>query len=168
MPLSYPVLASFSRLWYDGGSMKVILLQDVPGTGRRGEVKDVSPGYARNFLIRRKKARAAGENAEAEFQKAEQKRIRQNETELKDHQKTATKLDGAVIELQAKASVEGTLYAAISPLKIVRAIKEQRGVSVSKEMLHLHDPVKEVGEQTITVNVGDGLEAQLTLIISPQ
>ena len=148
--------------------MKVILLQDVPGTGRCGEVKEVSAGYARNFLLRTKKARTAGKNALEEYKKAEKKRVKKNESELRTNQKIATALDGAAVELEAKASDEGTLYAAISLPKIVTAIRKQRGTAITKEMLQLTGPIKEVGEHTVTVVLGDGLEAQLTVIITPQ
>src|SRR3989338_7864804 len=90
--------------------MKVILLQDVPGTGKKGEVKNVADGYARNLLLPKKLAQAATSDALERMKQEELKRKKQSERELKDYQTVASALDGVEVAVKAKGTAEGTLY----------------------------------------------------------
>ena len=148
--------------------MKVVLLQDIPGTGKRGDVKTVSDGYARNFLLKKKLARAATDEVVASLKHKAEKQKKQNARELADHQKTASKLDGGLIELTAKASAEGTLYASIGTKKLAKAIQDVYSVEVKPSQIEIPNPMKEVGDHTVKIELGDGLEAELTVSISPE
>lgn len=146
--------------------MKVILLKDVQGTGRRGEVKTVADGYARNFLIKKGLAKMASDNALKQLKASEDKARKKNEQDLKMSQKLAEKLDGQQIEIAEKVSDGGTLYAAVSADVIVQAIKKQLGAVVQAAQVRFANPVKETGDHDITIEFGHGLEADLTVSVS--
>jgi large subunit ribosomal protein L9 len=146
--------------------MKVILLQDIKGTGKKGEVKEVANGYARNFLFVKNLARAVTTASLEQLKAEEEKHKRQMEKELKDSQVMASKLDGAEIEIKAKASETGTLYSAVSAVKIVEAIKKQFGLLLAADQVILNQPLKEAGEHKVRIKFPHGLEAELRLIVS--
>lgn len=146
--------------------MKVILLKDVQGTGKRGEIKTVADGYGRNFLIKKGLARMATDKTVEDKKASEEKQKKQMERELKENQKRAGKLDGQEISFIEKVSDGGTLYAAIGQDAIVRTIKKQLGVTVIASQIKLPKPIKEIGEHEFTIEFGDGLEADLTASVS--
>jgi len=148
--------------------MKVILLKDVSGTGKKGEIKDVADGYARNFLLKQKVAEMATPDAIAKIKAQEQKRVKIAEMELKEAQKFASKLDGTEVEIQAKASESGTLYSAVSAVRVSEAIKTAYGLKVDSSRITIPEPIKEVGEYSTTVKFGHGLEAEVRVVVTAQ
>ncbi len=146
--------------------MKVILLQNVSGTGEKGEVKEVSDGYARNFLLQKGLARQATSEALASLKMTEEKKKRENEKELALAQKLAGKLDGAEIEVKGKVSAGGTLYAAIKAETMTQGIKKQFNLTVSPSQIKFTAPIKDVGEHHARIELGHGLEADITVIVS--
>ena len=146
--------------------MKVILLQNVRDLGEKGEVKEVALGYARNFLIPHGLVREATDDAVREIEAQKAKVSKEAELDLQKTESLAQKLDGQIIEVTAKASEEGTLYAAISAAKVVSALKS-KGFEVRKEQLLLGH-IKELGEHELVVNLDHGLEARITLVINPE
>jgi len=146
--------------------MKVILLDDVIGTGKKGDVKNVSDGYARNFLLPKGLAKTASADAVAFVQSEEKKRVKEAKSELLDAQRLASQLDGAEVEITAKVSNGGTLYAAVSAQKIADALKQQLKLHVHPAAIKLRTPIKEIGEHTVSVDPGHGLEAELRVIVS--
>ncbi len=148
--------------------MKVVLLQDVPGTGKRGDLKDVADGYARNFLFKKNLAKMATAEVLAQLKQEEEKRKKQMELELKENQARASRLDGAEIEIKAKTSEAGTLYSAISAQKIAQEIKKSFGLDIRPEQVVVNEPIKEVGEKKVLIKFGHGLEAEARVIISKE
>lgn len=146
--------------------MKVILLKNVPNLGEEGDVKEVALGYARNFLIPKGLAREATAQAIAEAQANKAKKAESAEAELAQAESLAQKMEGQTVEIKAKASEEGTLYAAISAVKIAAALKE-KGFMVKKENIKAGH-IKELGEHELVVNLDHGLDARITLIISSE
>lgn len=147
--------------------MKVIFLQDIPGTAKKGDIKEVADGYARNFLLKKNLAKIATSTLVVSVEKQENKKKKQNLNELKENQKIATTLDGAEVKVMAKASDEGTLYAAIGGRKLVDEIRRQYRVDVKMEQIKIESQIKEIGEHKIKIEFGDGLEADLSVIVSP-
>lgn len=146
--------------------MKVILLKNIPNLGQEGDVKDVALGYVRNFLI----PQCLAEEATPErIEAAKEKRVKIAETaelDLAKAQALASSLDGQAIELTARSSEEGTLYAALPLAKIVAALKA-KGFEVNKDSIK-SSHIKEIGEHTVVINLEHGLEAKITLIINPE
>lgn len=131
--------------------MKVILLQDVPNVGKKYEVKNVSDGYGRNFLLAKNLAKIATIQA---VQAAEKEKKR-TEGEKNLHEDLLIKnlegLEGLKIEIKAKANEKGHLFAAIHPEEISKILKEQHHLEIPAEMIELEKPIKEIGEYKIKI-----------------
>lgn len=146
--------------------MKVILLKDVTELGEAGEVKEVALGHARNFLIPRGLAEEATPEAVASIETRKEKEVKVAEDDLVKTEQLVQKLEGQTIEVTAKASEEGTLYAAVSPIKIATTLKE-KGFEVRKDQIQA-EHIKELGEHEVVLNLDHGLEARITLIINSE
>jgi len=144
--------------------MKIILTQQVRSLGKRGDVKEVSDGYARNFLIPKGLAAPATPQAVQEVERKKKKEARIAEVDLIKTEELANNLDGKAFEISAKINEDGTLYAAISPAKIAAVIKKN-GHSIAADNVIINEPLKEVGEHEVTVSLNHGLEARVTIII---
>lgn len=146
--------------------MKVLLLQDIKGTGSKGQILEVSDGYARNFLLPKNLAKIASKELINQSRQSEEREIKLMEQELKANQKKASQIDGREIEIKAKASATGTLYSAIGSAKIVEEIKKQIKSNVKSEQIVLSKPIKEIGEHKVKIKFGHGLEAELQVTVS--
>jgi large subunit ribosomal protein L9 len=147
--------------------MKVILLQDVDGLGKKYEVKDVKDGYARNLLLPEKMARAA--TKEALKWLADQKEVidKEAEEDLKKVQALASALDGLEINIEVKVGEEGQLFESINSQKIIEKLKEM-GFEVKKSQVKLESPIKELGEFPISISLAHNMEAEVKVIISAE
>lgn len=147
--------------------MKIILLQDVESLGKKYEVKEVKDGYARNFLLPDKMAKAATKQALKWL--ADQKEVIEKEAEedLKKAQGLASQLDGLEVGIAVKVGDEGQLFESINSQKIVEKLKEM-GFEVKKSQIKLADLIKEVGEFPVSVSLAHNLEAEIKVIISSE
>ena len=145
--------------------MKVILLQDVEVLGKKYEVKEVKDGYARNFLIPKKMARKADDRALQWL--ASQKEIIEKEIEedLKKSQELASSLDGIEVSFTVKVGDSGQLFESINSLKISEKLS-QMGFKVKKSQINLKEPIKEIGEFPVKINLDHNLETEITLMIT--
>ena len=145
--------------------MKVILLQDVEGLGKKYEVKDVKNGHARNLLLPEKMARAA--TKEALKWLAGQKEVIEKEAEedLKKAQALASELDGLELSVSVKVGEEGQLFESINSQKIVEKLKEM-GFDVKKSQVKLENPIKETGEFPINITLSHNLEAEIKVVVT--
>ena len=135
--------------------MKVVFLKDVPKMGKKYDVKEVSDGYAHNFLLPKKlveKATATTEKKVEKFklQEAEMKKI--DESLL---QKNLKALGETVVTIKEKANEQGHLFAAIHKEELSAKLKEVSGLDIPAEYIDLEKPVKEIGEHEIPVVIGD-------------
>ena len=135
--------------------MKVILLQDVAKVGRKYDVKEVSEGYAANFLFPRKLAAPATKENENTILKKKS----EIEAERKAQEALLTKnisaLDDAKVTIKAKADEKGHLYAKIHAKEIVEAIKSQLSLEIPEEYIKLKEPIKEVGKTELNLHFAD-------------
>jgi len=147
--------------------MKVILLQDIEGLGKKFEVKDVSAGHARNFLLPNKLVKAATKDALSWL--AEQKEIIEKvaEEDLKKTQGVASGLDGSEVNITVKIGEDGQLFESINTQKIAERLKEM-GFGVKKSQIKLENPIKEVGEFPISISLDHNLEVEIKLIVMGQ
>jgi large subunit ribosomal protein L9 len=145
--------------------MKVILLRDVPNTGKKHDVKDVSPGFARNFLISKGLAIVADEASLKNLEAKKRFDSLKAEQELKETEKIVSRLDGTEVEISVKAGKEGQLFESINKQKVSEHLKEM-GFNVSKDQVDLKTPIKETGEFPIKLKLEHGLEAEIKIIIS--
>ena len=145
--------------------MKVILLQDVEGLGKKYEVKDVKSGHARNLLLPEKLAKAA--TKEALKWLADQKEVIEKaaEEDLKKSQALASQLDGSEVSIAVKVGDEGQLFESINSQKIVDKLKEM-GFEVKKSQVKLENPIKELGEFPVSISLDHNLEVEIKVIIT--
>ena len=118
--------------------MKVILLKDVKGTGKKGEVKEVSDGYARNFLLPKKMAKSAEIKAQKEYEEA---------VELGDKMKEMN------IEIYSKAGEGGRLFGSITAKEIAEQLKKQKGITVDKRKVLLNEPIRVLGSRFVEIKI---------------
>lgn len=146
--------------------MRVILTQDVPNLGRKGEVKTVADGYARNLLLPKKLAVVASPEAILALEAQKFRQAKEAEVELAETQKLAAQLEGKAIEIAAKANADGKLYAAVTSAKVVTALKAHGFIVSRQRMPNLS--IKELGEHELAIPLPHGLDARITLVIIPQ
>ena len=144
--------------------MKVILLQDVKGKGYKGEVIEVSGGYANNFLFPQALAVPATSDALAKMKAQEVKAAREAARGDKEAKETAGELDGKTFSIALKANEDGGLYAAVKAGDVVKAVKEGGG-KITPKQVKFKDPIKEVGAHQVTIEFKGGYEAEITLNI---
>ena len=145
--------------------MKVILLQDVKGKGKKGQLLEVSDGYARNFMLPRKMAIEATPEAVNTMRmndKATQERIAREKAEAMD---TAKKLRELTVVVKAKGGGAGRLFGSVTNQEIADSLKTQTGISLDKRKIVLSDPIKNVGTYTVTCKLGYEISAPLTVKI---
>lgn len=149
--------------------MKVILLEDVKNVGKAWDIKDVSDGYARNFLFPNKLAQVATPDMikKAEMQKAEG--IKKAEEDLEKIELLASALDDFVIKIKAKANAEGKLFGSIKPEMIREAlINEKLDIRSIPAKNIATENIKETGEHKVTINLPHGLEAVIVVIVEKE
>ena len=145
--------------------MKVILLQDVKGKGKKGQLIEVSDGYARNFMLPRKLATEATPDAVNTMRmndKANQERIAREKAEAMD---TAKKLRELTVVVKAKGGGAGRLFGSVTNQEIADSLKNQTGIALDKRKIVLSDPIKSVGTYTVTCKLGYEITAPLSVKI---
>ena len=145
--------------------MKVILLCDVKGQGKKEDILTVSDGYARNYLFPRK---WAVEAKPAAIKEIERKRAaeEQQEKERRDEAQTlADSLDGKVIRVTAKCGETGRLYGSVTNQEIADALKQQYGVTVDKRKIDC-EPIRQTGEYEAAVGVYSGISAKMKVLVT--
>lgn len=144
--------------------MKVILLKNVEKLGKKGEVKNVADGYARNFLIPNKLAALATKSELAKLEEQKKIETEKAEEELKFYQEIANQIDGLELEIPAKVAEEGKLFGAVTDSQIAEKLKE-KNFEIKKEQIKLESPIKEIGEHEATIEFPHNLEVKIKVII---
>jgi len=141
--------------------MKVILLQDIKGTGKKDQIIEASDGFARNYLIPRKMAREATAEALNSIEKAKSADKHREDVKRAEAEQKARDLKGKVIQLSVRGGENGKLYGAITNDQIAAALKEQHGVDVDKRKLELDEPIKTAGQATVTLKLMAGISTRM-------
>ncbi len=144
--------------------MRIILLKDVEGVGKKHEIVNVSGGYARNFLLKNGVGKVATEGDIVFSSKMEEKRKTEVEKELAVSQKNAQKIDGMEIEIEMKVGEKGQLFETVTAQKIVEKIKKE-GFNINKDQVLLKEPIKELGEFPVKISFKHNLESEIKVII---
>ena len=143
--------------------MKVIFLQDVKGSGKKGEVKEVSDGYARNFLIGKGLAvEATAKNMSdlAGKKSSEQHKVDVARQEAVDN---AAKLKGKDVTIRAKAGAGGKLFGAVTAAHVADAVSEQLGVKADKKKIALNSDIKAFGTYTAEIKLFTGISEKINV-----
>lgn len=147
--------------------MKVILLQDVPALGRKNEVKEVSGGYARNFLLPRHLAEVATDAAVASLtaKKARDKQVKSDEE--RKYTATADKLKTVALSFRVKIGEKGKAFGSVSAIKIQEALQKQ-GIHVERDWIMLDAPIKSTGEKIIDIKFPHDTKGEVKIIIEAE
>src|ERR1700750_2125665 len=148
--------------------MEVILRQDIEKVGLRGEVVDVAPGFARNYLLPRKLAEAATPAKVAELRKHEEKRARHEAQSFEQAQEIAQKLEGAEIRFDAPAGETGTLFGSVTATDIAERVWETQKVRIDRRKLDLPESIKRIGRYQIPVELFGDASATLRVAVVPE
>lgn len=147
--------------------MKVILLQDVDKVGKKFQVKNVSDGYAKNFLFPKNLAKPATPEALKWLEMQEEINRKKAEEHLQETEKIASSIDGAEVIVPVKVGDEGQLFESVNAQKIAEKLKES-GIEVKKTQIILKEPIKELGEYPVKVSFDHNLEAEVKVIVSEE
>lgn len=148
--------------------MKVILLQDVLKVGKKGELIEVSDGYARNVLIKKKQAMEATKQSINELQiknKAEEKRRQQ---ELEEAKQLRDQIKEMQVTVSVKAGAGGKVFGSVSSSDIAAAAREQLKIDLNKKKIVLKENLKEVGEHKVALKIHPKVSAELKVIVTQE
>jgi len=146
--------------------MKVILQQDVKGQGKKGQMIDVSDGYARNFLLPRKLAVAATADNINVMKQQEKAKAAQAEREKQAAQEMAKKLESVIVKIPARAGSAGKLFGAVTSKEISEALLEQHGIEIEKNRIIQTDPIKTFGSFEVKCRLGHEISGIIHLIVT--
>lgn len=148
--------------------MKVILLEDIKGIGNKYDVKDVSDGYARNFLLPKKMVKPATPQALKELEQLKAQ-MGKEDAEFKKHlSELARKISDSYLEFQLKTDEKGSVFGSITKEMILRAMREHGWLGKERIDISLEHPIKEFGEHKVSVDLKKGIKAELKIIVQPQ
>ena len=147
--------------------MKVIFQQDVKGVGKKGELKNVSDGYARNFLLPKGLAIEATAQAMNDYNNKSAAAAYHKSEEIKLAKEQAQSLEGQIVKLSAKAGENGRLFGAVTTKEIAALLTKQFGFAVDKRKITAPD-IKELGSYNIEVKTYQGVSAKVTVAVIPE
>ena len=146
--------------------MKVILQQDVRDHGKKGQMVEVSDGYARNYLFPRKLAVPATADAVNTMKLREKARLRQIEEEKARALENAKKLESVVVRLSARAGEGGKLFGSVTNKDISDALREQYGIEIEKSRILIADPIRSYGSYEVKCRFGYEISGVIHLLIT--
>ncbi len=145
--------------------MKVVLLQDVKGQGKKDELINVSDGYARNFLFPKKLAVEADAKILNDIKNKEAARLRKIELEKQAARETAEKLGGILVKIKVKEGADGRFYGSVTTKDIAEALAEQFGIEVDKRKIVLSDPIKAYGTYSVDVKLYPEISGKMNVLV---
>jgi large subunit ribosomal protein L9 len=148
--------------------MEVILRQDVEKVGLRGEVVDVAPGFARNYLLPRKLADAATPAKVAELRKLEERRARHEAQSFEQAQEIVQRLEAVEIRFDVPAGETGTLFGSVTATDVAERVWETEKVRIDRRKLDLPDSIKRIGRYQVPVELFADVTATLRLAVVPE
>ncbi|MEA2092525.1 MAG: 50S ribosomal protein L9 [Patescibacteria group bacterium] len=145
--------------------MKVILLNDVKKLGKKNDIKNVSDGYGRNFLLKQNLARIANEKDVAMIERIKENEKEKKQKEIEKEKETAKKLNQKKIEMKLKVGEKNELFESVTAVKIAEKMKEL-GFNVNKDQVNLDKPIKSLGTYLVGIKFKEGLEVFIKLTIT--
>jgi large subunit ribosomal protein L9 len=147
--------------------VKVVLTADVASLGNRGEIVDVSDGYARNYLLPRDLAQKATSGAVASAAKAVASRAATERKALEEAQDLATALSGQRVVLAAQAGDEGRLYGSVTLADVAEGIRKFTGISIDRKHIELPQPIKTIGLHEVQIRLHPEVEFSVNIDVIP-
>lgn len=146
--------------------MKVIFMQDVKGQGKEGEIKEVSDGYARNYLIPKGLAAEATKTRLKEIEERSEKQRKHREREKAEAVKLQGALDGQSITIKARTGTGDKLFGAVTPKEIAETIQKQLQLTIDRKKIELPEPIKHVGEYPVKIKIHSSIQAEVKVIVA--
>jgi len=147
--------------------MEVILREEVPHLGAVGDVVKVKPGYARNYLLPRGLAAVADRRNVGVLEHQKRMLAEKRERDRKTAEGVAQRLSNLRVIIKARSGEEGKLFGSVTNLDIERELNTM-GFPVERRRIRLADPIKALGEHTVPINLGNSVEAQLTVVVEAE
>lgn len=145
--------------------MKVILLQDVKGQGKKNEIIEVSDGYGKNFLIPRKLAKLADAQSVNDIKTQESARLHRIEVEKAEAKALAEKLQGIQVKITASCGADGKLYGSITSKDIAEHLEKDHGIRIDKRKIVLNDPIKAYGGYSPEVKLYPEVSGKINVLV---
>ncbi len=143
--------------------MKILLIEDVKGLGKAGEIKNAKDGYARNYLIPKGFAKLATDEVIKEWQEEQKRKEEKLKKELEKLNELKEKIENITLTLKHKLGANGQLYGAITNKEVAEHLK-QKGIEIDKKHIEMKQ-IKSVGEYVVDVKLGHGIHAKLKLVV---
>ncbi len=147
--------------------MKVIFLKDVKGQGKKGEVKEVSEGYAQNFLMPRGLVRPATDGNVKTLEHQTAAEVKRKEKEKEEAQALGKKLEEMTVTVKAKAGEGGRLFGAITSKQVAEAL-EKAGVKIDKRKIEMQDPIRTLGVTQVPVKLHPEVKATFKVQVTEE
>ncbi len=147
--------------------MEVLMINNVPRVGRKGEFKRVAEGYARNFLFPRNFAIPATEGAKKHLDLMKNSWEKQAAREKQAYLDMAGKIEGLVLKLSRRAGDKGRLFGSVTSAELAEEINKAAKVNIDKKLV-VADHIKEVGEHSVTIRFTGDVKAHMKIVISPE
>lgn len=144
--------------------MQVLLLKDVDGLGHAGDIKDVSGGYARNYLLPHKLAVTATEGAQKQAQSIREAAVRRRDRALIEAKSLAATLGDQVLTFKVRAGEGDRLYGSVTNTDIAEALSKVSGIEIERRQVDLEHPIKTLGQHQVAVKIASGVSA--TVLVS--
>jgi len=148
--------------------MKVIFLKDVVGKGKAGEIKDVSQGYARNYLVPKGLASIATPEVIRQVEIELQKEGIQETLDQGKLAELADQIEGIEIHLQARIGAEDRLFGSITAADIAEELSRTAGTVIDKRKVDIDKPLRQAGSHEVTIKLAQGLGPRITVVIEPE
>ena len=148
--------------------MKVVLLQDVKGQGKKDQIIEVSDGYARNFLLPKKLAAIADAAVMNDIKNKEAAKAHKIEMEKKEARDLAEKLQSLTVKLKIQGGADGRVYGSVTTKDIAEAMKEQHKIDIDKRKIVLDAPIKNYGAYTLDVKLYPEIGGKINLVVTEE
>lgn len=148
--------------------MKIILLEDVKALGKKGDVVEVSDGYARNFILPKKLGKEASAGNLSELKDSQAKAARIAAEELEAAKQEAVNLEAQTVIIKVKIGENGKIFGAVSSKEIAEDLKTQTGMVVDKKKMKLEEPIKSLGTYSIPVKLHRDVTATLKVVVEEE
>lgn len=148
--------------------MKVILLEDVKGVGKKDQLLEVSDGYAKNFLLPKNKAVLADKNNLTKMDNIKKIEAAKKQEELEKAVNLSKELESKLLKIKVKLGKNGKLFGTVTSKEICSSLKETEGIEIDKKKIMLTTPIKTLGEKEVEIKLHTKVTAKLKLIVEEQ
>ena len=148
--------------------MKVLFVKEVQGTAKAGDVKEVSPGYARNYLLPKRLAVVADDRVVEQIKNREEAARRRAEKALTDARDAATRLKKLTVTIYAKTGDSGRLFGSVTNADIAIQLKREAGLDIDKRKIEVEPPIKSLGPHEVTVQLHTEVSETLRVVVAAQ